>query len=88
MGLYSMLREKKKPFCRGFFFVTLAEAVGFAYMLQAACALASAQLRLPPAGRAGALLAYSAAEKKKPLCRGFFFVTLAEAVGFEPTIQV
>ena len=68
--------------------IVLAEAVGFAYILQAARAQACARLRIPPAGRAGALLACSAVEKKKPSFDGFFFESLAEAVGFEPTIQV
>jgi hypothetical protein len=49
----------------------LAEAVGFAYILQAARALASARLRIPPARRSRALLASSAAEREKPPCGGF-----------------
>ena len=61
--------------------IDLAEAVEFAYMLQAARAQACARLRIPPVGRAGALLACSVPEKKKPLCRGSFFESLAEAVG-------
>jgi hypothetical protein len=73
-----MLRisEKKKPLCRGFFFESLAEAVGFAYMLQAARAQVCARLRIPPAGRAGALLACSAVEKKKAVFRRLLSLNL------------
>ena len=68
--------------------MNLAETVGFAYMLQAACAQVCAQLRIPPAGRPSALLASALSEKKKATLRWLSSLNLAETVGFEPTIQV
>jgi hypothetical protein len=50
----------------------LAETVGYAYMLQAARAQACARLRIPHAGRTGALLVCPAAEKKKATLRSLF----------------
>ena len=56
--------DEKSAFT-GLFLFNVAQAVGFAYILQAARAQACARLRIPPAGRADALLACPAAEKKK-----------------------
>jgi hypothetical protein len=68
--------KEKSDLAVAFFFETLAETVGFTYMLQAARSQVCARLRIPPAGRAGALLACPAEEKKKATLRSLFSLKL------------
>jgi len=62
---------KKKATLRWLLSSNLAERVGFAYMLQAACARVRAQLQIPHETRAGAFLLCAANKEKSHLAVAF-----------------
>ena len=59
--------QTKKSHLAVAFFLNLAETVGFAHIMRAACAQVCAQLRIPHVERAGAPLVCTANEKKATL---------------------